>query len=373
LEELAAQCFQYVFIRRLASLRAHARDKPSVDGLVVLAIRHFLLELQRLNDPLGFRIYEVLRRIVLQEVEGGRLFLVAGSERIRNSSRLAREASVAKEVCDGVDPSPLADRWAGEHLEDLVTASHKALSELVVRLGGELGDWLSPQRPGFRFGDLTAALKERSRSAWAARFSTSDPGVPPHQAEAYRRFRQLSQCVRDGLESSGERRKTRAYLERLWAFLEAFAAEGLELPGLDLADDQGLPPHRQLAKLLGIPRERLPGLLSTLGGHLRACQQRIDSTEKGAEMASPPPSQTPRERALAAARAAHARGRTSREPAEPFRAGDILRLPDLDVPGVCWILLAPRSGGGFRAAPVDSFAFVGPADVPLPERETQEP
>ncbi len=388
LEELAAQCFEYVFIRRLGSLRIQTETKPSIDGLVVLAIRHFLLEAQRRSDPLGFRVYEVLQRIVRKMLETERLFLVSGDERIRNDTLLAMAVSVPVKEILRVDPSPLADRWSLSYLEELVTASHKALTELIRTLGAELVSWLGPDTPGFRFGDLAAALKDQVRSGWSGRYlSALFPPIPSFEertddsaqaSDSQSRFEKLARCVTRTIADSGGRKKTRAYLSRLWSFLEAFAADRLDLEDSDLGAGRELPSGRQLSKILDIPRERIPGLLESLRGQLRDCRQRIDSFEKGESMASPPPTQSPRERALASARAAHAKAAQESHPiaertSAPFRRGDILTLPDAEVPGVHWLLLSEPADGGLSGAPVDTFPFVGPTDVPLPARETQQP
>lgn len=387
LDELAAQCFEYVFVRRLTSLRDQAETKPTVDGLVALAVGHFLLETQRRNDPLGFRVFEVLRRTMLAEVDRGRLLLVAGDERIRNDSLLARDREANVEVLREVDPSSLVERWTLDHLDGLVTASHKALSELIARLGDEIGAWLGPSRPGFRFGNLAAQLKKSVRSAWALRYTCEVSGLesaglralpPDAEAEAQRRFTRLAQCVDGALEHLDERRRTRLYLERLWRFLEALASDRTEVAELEPSAEGELPPHRQLARLLDIPRERIPGLLETLGTQLRTCREKMDSWTEEIPMPPPNSAPSPRDRAWASARAALAKtgegGASSPPTGPPWVVGDVVHLPDADVSGVHWLLLAEAPGkGDFRAAPVDAFPLIGPRDVPLEELSPPEP
>src|SRR4029078_7551664 len=54
LEELAAECYVYVFVDRLRRLEAQLLVKPNVDGLVALAIGQFIYERRKHYDPLGF-------------------------------------------------------------------------------------------------------------------------------------------------------------------------------------------------------------------------------------------------------------------------------------------------------------------------------
>ncbi|MES1245070.1 MAG: hypothetical protein ABUT39_25930, partial [Acidobacteriota bacterium] len=50
LGELVADCYAFIFVDRLQSLKRQLLDKPDIDGLVLLNIRHFLHERQRVHD-----------------------------------------------------------------------------------------------------------------------------------------------------------------------------------------------------------------------------------------------------------------------------------------------------------------------------------
>ncbi|MDY7092945.1 MAG: hypothetical protein SX243_08235 [Acidobacteriota bacterium] len=384
LDELAAQCFEFIFVKRLKSLRKQAEVKDTIDGIVALNIRHFLLEVQRDNDPLGFRVFEVLRRVVQHQLEGGGLVLVQGDPRVRNDSLLARVPGLTPDLMLAVDPSPLAERWSGAYLDPLVTASHRELSDLVQTLGDELKDWLEPERPGFRFGDLAAPLKQKVREGWAGRLAETVfsmdraiPEDPAKAAEAQRRFIWLSQCVQKALQHLQLRAKTRRYFERLWKFLESFAAESPEVKELK-TDDSELPSYRELSSLLQIPRERIPGLLETLGERLRECRETMDSLPQETPpqetpMHDPSSDNSPRQRAQAALRAALAQEREGESDA-PRRPGDIVYLPEADVPGVSWLILELAANSEtFLCAPVDTVPLLGPDDLPLPEEASDEP
>lgn len=89
LGELVADCYAFIFVDRLQSLKRHLEDKPDIDGLVLLNVRHFLHERQREHDPLGFRIFELLYAAVEEAVSSGALSLLAGDKKIRNDTLLA--------------------------------------------------------------------------------------------------------------------------------------------------------------------------------------------------------------------------------------------------------------------------------------------
>lgn len=58
LDELAADCYIFIYVDRLRSLQAQLRVKPDIADLVHLNLRHFLLERQRQHDPLGIRLFD---------------------------------------------------------------------------------------------------------------------------------------------------------------------------------------------------------------------------------------------------------------------------------------------------------------------------
>lgn len=407
LDELTGDCFEFVFVRRLEGLRRQAERKPTVDGLVLLAVRHFLLEAQKTNDPLGFRVFEILRDVVLAVVAAERLWVIAGSPKIRNETRLAHHPEVDPEVALGTDLSELVERWSEERLADLVEATHRALGRLIDDLGEELVAFLGPERPAFRFGDLAAPLKQQVRWGWAARFSglsgfvasmevdePEDPDSPSTtEIEERQRLGLLVRCI----ERSPERReldeRARRYLDLLWGYLKGLA--DVEVPAMleEVANDpspEGPISQRRLAEHLGIPRARLPGLFDLLRRRWQDCQRLLDSKagiEAGADfgpvdpgsLAMSPsdphsPDTSPRERARASLARRLGAGST-RGPARPEEAptnrqlwavGDLFVVPAAEVEGMEWsVVRVGLDGDLLRCAPVDTCTLLGQDDLDL--------
>ncbi len=71
LEELLVECYSAAFLRRLRALGAQLRARSSIDGLIFLNVRNFLHDTQKKHDPLGFRIFTVLRAAIRALVKGG--------------------------------------------------------------------------------------------------------------------------------------------------------------------------------------------------------------------------------------------------------------------------------------------------------------
>lgn len=379
LDELTSECFEWIFVKRLKSLCQQAKTKPLIDGLVALSIRHFLLEVQRRNDPMGFRLFEVLRGVVERGVKSNQLRVVAGDSRIRNDSVIVAASMAAEgaEYKNTIDPESLVYRWIGRHLEDLLTASHKPLSELSGRLAVELRDWLEESQASLRFGDLASVTKREGRYAWATLFLDSifvgdregHFGVPGTlESEDLRRLAQISHCVIRSIDSLDERLKAKLYLKRLWRFLEKFATAEGEIGASNDGDE--LPSRRQISKMLDIPRERIPDFLEILGGFLKACRQRMGSGPK--ELAVPPidPPESPQRRSWAAALAAReALAEEDRADVKPtgWSVGDIFDEKEgAQVPGVHWLVLEVEADrASYRCAPVDRCSLLGPSDLPL--------
>lgn len=398
LDELTARCFEFVFVRRHGSLSERARSQPDIGGLVRLAVRHFLLDSQRRNDPLGFRIFEVLRRTVEVGDEAGRIQVQGTSRRIRNDTLLLVPGTPFDDDQPSADPGELAERWVAEHLDGLVTAARSRLRVLTEELATDLATWMEEGEDRGRalsFGDLASALKSRARAAWASRIldlpairpdaETPRLEPPSHEFEQTRRFRRIAACVSRSIQRLEERKKTIRYLERLWTFLRAFAVETpLEKEHeISRLGERDLPSYRELSRLLQIPRERIPGLLERLGDELQRCSEDLDSlpessTEENA-MPEEPASDSPREKALAALRSFKSRasehGSPPAENGGEILVGDVLSLPVSETEGVFWLVVGADDGGArLRLAPVDSHPLLGPDDVPLREEaEEGEP
>jgi hypothetical protein len=298
-EELLIECYSYVFVQRLRSLRAQLEVKPNVDGLVVLNIRHFLHERQKEHDPVGSQIFEVLRSAVRSALAAGDLHLVAGDERVRNDTVLSFAAGAGSDV-PAPPPGLVAARvarWNDDLLPDLVTLRGLRQEEVVERLRARLPELQEDGIDRFRFKDLVDPLKADVRARWAAILDQSQGETAPQAGEDERRervrlarpdlqvedrqlFRRLVDCVLTSVRRLEISEKTRGYLNILWQFVrvQASAGEALEPPDARLdqrlreaAEEERLS-QRKIAELLRIPRERLPELYEILGDLLERCR-----------------------------------------------------------------------------------------------------
>lgn len=305
LEELVAECYTYIFVSRLRALQAQLKSKPNIDGLVFLNVRHFLHERQKEHDPLGSQVFEVLQSAVRLAVEQGELRVLEGDERIRNDTVLGfgPEGDATQPPRDRI--AALVRSWNDKLLPDLVTLRGRRQEEVVERLRGRLPDLHREGIAVVRFKDLVDPLKADVRARWTELLHRAQGELAPQgegegarevvrlsppdtRVEERQFFRKLVDCVLTGLRRLDVNEKTRGYLATLWQFLRIQASEGAEERGpasrldsalkADLeAEDREQPSQRKLAELLGIPRERLPGLYTTLGELLEWCRAAISS------------------------------------------------------------------------------------------------
>jgi hypothetical protein len=282
LEDLLADCYTFVFVDRRRALQAQLAIKDNVDGLVFVNIRHFLHERQREHDPLGYRVFEAVHRAVEAAVAAGELLVVAGDTRLRNDTRLAWEAGGTDEPTR--DLRTLVAPWSDDLLPDLVTARGRQLDEVAERLRGRFAELRQAGVSSFLLREILDPLKVVVRERWAALLSEG-PGEavswPDLRAEGEEAFRRLVACVQGALDQLEAAATTRGYLATLWQFLRLWAAEpegardAVAVGAPRAAADDEPPSHRRLAEELKIPRERLPGLLGTLGRLVERCQSAI--------------------------------------------------------------------------------------------------
>ncbi len=272
LEELLCDCYAFIFLERLPRLRAHLELKDNIEGLVFLYLRNYLHDRQRSHDPLGSRIFEVLRAAVREAVAAEELWVVAGDSRVRGRTVLAAtpeargEDAAEDAVLDGV-----VRRWNDDLLPDLVTAVGVRRPPLVARLRRRLLA-LEAVAEVFRLQAVLVPLRQDARRRWgaiygaeggepafddadgdvAAMVSVTEPEA--RHFEAMESFRFLVGCVHGRIDRLADPARTRRHLQNLWGFLSTHARE-----------EGRLLSNRKLAALLGIPRDRFPGLWSILG------------------------------------------------------------------------------------------------------------
>lgn len=303
LEELVAECYSFIFVDRLGRLQAQLKAKPNIEGLILLNVRHFFLERQKAHDPLGYRVYEMVQAAVLQAIDGGELFVLSGDEQVRNQTvlgfaigELAREDEVPAGPL-----GPLVARWNDELLPALVLARGRHQEEVWGRIRALIRQ-LEPQGVRrFRFRDVLDPLKSDTRRRWAALLEGEEetgprvagpPGpdgpvrrtLPETAVESRESLEKLTRHVSAAVARMPMDPRTRDYLATLWHFLKLQAGLDAASP-LELATEgegaeayaeetEGTLSQRRLAQLLGIPRERLPGLFVTLRQMVARAQAR---------------------------------------------------------------------------------------------------
>lgn len=295
-DELVAPCYQHIFIDRLGGLLAQLQVKDNVDGLVRLHVRNFVHEQQRRHDPLGFRLYNVLRRALRAAIDDGELEVVSGDQRLRSDTVLAFSDARGGEPTTA-SPELLAEQvrlWNDELLPDLVTAQGPAQASVATRLRQKiLEDLPMAGVRTFCFADVLDPLKTDVRRRWArlldqdlgdAAFDNEasgdgDGGWPQlvrrveaaDDLEQIQHFEALVGCVTDGVDRHPGSKAARRHLSTLWQFLRSWSADEYE----DVEEDGALPSRRRLSTLLRIPRDRMPGLFSELGKMIESCSAAI--------------------------------------------------------------------------------------------------
>ncbi len=313
--ELLEDCYTFVFVDRLRSMRAQLAVKDNIEGLVLLNIRHFLHERQRTHDPLGYRVFEVVWAAVERGVAAGTLEVVDGDPRIRNDTLLAFDPDALHPPAAPAALEDWAARVGDDLLPDLVTATGRRQEETAAEIALRLARLRQAGVVAFRFKALVDAFKRDVRQRWAAILSGEGGGgidrredaeggavwmeAPGARFEAQESFRALVACVLRSLARLEAPARTRAQLATLWQYLRLYSVEGLDpeaeeeeapaAPAKKRRLRAGRPSDRMLADRLKIPREQLPQLFATLGGLVAGCRasgavpgpRRWDAAEQG--------------------------------------------------------------------------------------------
>lgn len=289
-EELVADCFVFIFAERFRSLKAQLQYKPNVEGLILRNVRNFLHETQRRHDPVGFRVFTVLRSAVRGALSAGKLQVIAGSPSVGHDTVLAFCLEASPE--EAARPEELRLHvlaWNDDLLPDLITARGWDVRQVTANLERHFRGLAAEGIRAFRFHDLVDALRQDARARWRAVWVHSPEGIPPRLEEdsfaAVARLvelpgedereslHRLLACLEQSVEQVAEPPvRSRDYLRRLLVFLKTHAADPPEERG---APGKGLPSHRQLSRFLAIPRERLPDLFRTLSELAEACRRKI--------------------------------------------------------------------------------------------------
>lgn len=279
LGELVADCYAFIFVDRLQSLKRQLQDKPDIDGLVRLNIRHFLHERQREHDPLGFRIFELLQSAVEDAISSGALHVLAGDKKIRNDTLLGFHPAAALQPTPA-DWEQIVRHWNDELMPALVTARTRQQAAVVRQLRECLLELPKRGIETFRFKDLLDPLKRDARERWAALLEEEEkeglvpspdatqipaPALPGSTAGCQRSFEDLTHHVSASIDRMEADPRTRTQLTTLWQYLWQQHGEGAGRDESDLGrTGKRLPSYRQLGPRLNISRERLPVLFSLL-------------------------------------------------------------------------------------------------------------
>ncbi len=271
LGELVADCYAFIFVDRLQSLKRHLEEKPDIDGLVLLNVRHFLHERQREHDPLGFRIFELLQSAVEDAVSSGDLHVLAGDRKIRNDTLLGFHPA-AELPPTPPDLEQVVLRWNDKLMPGLVTARTRQQAAVVRQLRDCVLELPRHGIEAFRFKDLLDPMKRDARGRWAALLGEGEEGsvAPSPEAvqapapalsestvESRQSFEHLTRHVSTSIDRLEADPRTRSQLMTLWRYLwRQHEEEGQEAVRP--------PSYRQLGQRLNIPRERLPGLFALL-------------------------------------------------------------------------------------------------------------
>ncbi len=391
LDELVAECYTFVFLDRLDSLQAQLRRKANIEGLAFLNIRNFLYERRRQHDPLGFRVFGTLQSAVREAVDDGEMTVLAGDRRILNDTALAFRPDTEPAAARGTDLPRLArhvERWNDDLLPELITTRGKGHRKILAKLRHHLRGLEAQGFAAFFFRSLIRPLTADARQRWASVFEqaggeTAFEGEddelaeivalvhPESGFETRESLEALIDCVDGRLEDPQLEGAERAHLETLWRFLVTAAAGFDEVPS-----------RRKIARLLRLPKNRLPSFYGTLGRLVRECQESAaggspgsargsglpGGAARGAKMSDRDAREQLRQR-TGEAMAASVRREAAQQgqPAQSPRPGDVFLLPGDAGSPVEWVVLGadPDAGGRLVAVPADTNPMAGSADLAL--------
>ncbi|MCG8458441.1 MAG: hypothetical protein MI919_19365 [Holophagales bacterium] len=289
LDELVAECYVFVFIRRLRSLLAQLELKPQVEGLVALNIRHFVFERQKAFDPLGYHTYEVVHRAVRLALDARILRRPEGAATLDNRTWLTTRIASDRDDADrGLDSEPdlcpLVAAWADELVPAVALARGRADRVAISRrLYPRFDDLGEAGIGGFRFKSLVDPLKRLVRDSWAAildremgnsMLDIGDQGelhrvriaTPDARFENDQTLSRLIDAVERRIVEDGEG-GDRLQLLALWRLICAHVTSRSEPSRQGRAASHGfseLPSQRRISIELGVHRRRVTPLLLSL-------------------------------------------------------------------------------------------------------------
>lgn len=295
LDELVDDAYSYIFVNRLGGMTQQLKVKPNIRGLVSLNVRNFITDRQRKADPLGFRIYNRLRKAIERLLKLGRIFLRGepvkiepsdgAAPKVDNASVLVFDAGLTH-VTDPRDLEAPVSRWNDDLMPELVTAEGRSVPEVVEALAENVATLPDDNVQTFRFQHLAKALKDDARCRWQVLWQLEretapedgEPNAPqvpyvvPDPTPDWPRFRAVVlACVEQTIGAVGQALRQR-HLWTVWLFLRSSR--------IDSETPREVPNHSQLGRQLDIPRERVGQILNQLKGMVRTCIDSAGSTHK---------------------------------------------------------------------------------------------
>ncbi len=378
-DELLADGYVYVFVDRQWGLRRRVRLRSDVGDLVARGVRNFLHDTRKRHDPLGYRIYELLHQAVGRLVATRRFEISEGDPRLRHDTLLASPQSGEYSLALSAALRPSVVDVVEHLLEDLVASWGR--SELVDELTERLDQLPRDGVLAFRFGELVALMTEEVRSRWYTRQRNLGEDVGEDVGDddvelvalahieddvSRQSLQQLLECVANGIDRLSRSQKTRDYLGRLWLYLRGWAVE-------HPAPSERVPSDSRMSKVLGIPRNRIPRLRTTLGKQVIRCRSGLQPGQGVAVRKLAAPGTAARNARLQALAGQAADVDLDVGPPErPPGPGDVFLFTERPEDDPEWAVVGVDSVDGeesrrFLAVPMDDFYGVGSRDVTLPE------
>ncbi len=301
LEELSSDAYIFL-LERLRGLSAQCRVHSNIDPLIYRNLRLFLFERQKACDPLGFRVFEVVRAATRLAIDEGNLIVVDGDIKVDNRTTLQGSRSWSSESASpGRGPAlnwtedPLAQelderasRWSDELLPEWLVARGPAYQKVVIKLADHFAELTDGVARPLAFKVLVDACKRAVRARWKAiwRNETTNVGdweeeesvvilsrqlVPPGSSfEARQSYERLVARVDERILQVEASAITHSHLLALWEYLRIAAS----------LDETALPSRRQIASRLGLPRYRMPFLFKTLSSVVTSSQEELSRSRQ---------------------------------------------------------------------------------------------
>ena len=278
-DELVSDCLCEAILYRLPTFEPFLKIQENVEGLVLRAVRNFLYDRQRGNDPLGGRAFEFVRDVVRQAIETGRLELVEGGPGIHNSVRLGFKGASRVRLEPDAEVDQKVATWVRhvavpDFLRKL-SRGHKGQRKLVsqaveqlAELEGEIG------AASFLFKTLVDPWKYELRGYWLSTLTLDLPASDTASAadrskgssfEDRQAYLALKRCVEAGIDTSNEVEEVK---DRLHLLFETFETLSAESQGTISPREVG---DRNLERLLDIPRRHIRTLRRALKDLVRSC------------------------------------------------------------------------------------------------------